>query len=365
VIDRYLDNLALWGIDTNSQAVWVQSSQGTLAQYQGKTRLPAASLTKLATTLLALDHWPTDHRFVTKIFATGSLQEGVLTGDLVVQGGGNPFYVWESAIALGNRLNELGIRQVTGRLVIDGVFVMNFERDRALAGELFRQGLDSRLWGYEADVQYQTLPPGTPEPQVEILGGVALESVASLDNPTLLVQQKSLPMVALLKQMNIYSNNIMAELLVDVLGGARVLEQGMVKLAKVAPAEVQFINGSGLGPENQISARGACQVLTAISNRLEADGLGLPDVMPIANKDPGTLEIRTLPQGIMAKTGTLWNVSTLAGVIPAGEKPVQSLKQPHTLCFAIMNQGSNIDLFYDEQDILVDQLKTTLQITLP
>lgn len=361
IVDEYIETLRWYGLDVSQHGIWVESSQGTLAEYQGKMRFSAASLTKLATTLLALDHWGPDYRFYTRIAKTGELNNGVLNGDLIVKGGADPFYVWESAIALGNRLNQLGIQQVTGRLVIDGLFVMNFERDRAIAGELLRQALDSNLWTYEAYTQYQTLPPGTPEPQVSIAGGIVIEPVTHLEDADLLIEQPSLPLAALLKQMNIYSNNIIAQILLDLIGGSLNLEEGMVKLANIPPEEIQFINGSGLGPENQISPRGVCQILSALSDYLKEHNLGLPDVLPIANQDPGTLEIRTLPDGIMAKTGTLWNVSTLGGVVPTGDRPVQFLDEPDTLCFAIMNQGSTIDLFYDEQDSLVSQLKTTLQ----
>ncbi|MGA1627133.1 MAG: D-alanyl-D-alanine carboxypeptidase, partial [Prochlorothrix sp.] len=151
-VNTYMERLTTQGMDTNLQAVWVESSEGRSGGYQADVALPAASLTKMATTLLALERWAADYRFFTRIATTGPVVEGVLQGDLVVWGGADPFYVWESAIALGNRLNTLGISQVAGNLVIDAdpIFVMNFERDRSLAGELLRQGLDARLWGWEA-----------------------------------------------------------------------------------------------------------------------------------------------------------------------------------------------------------------------
>jgi D-alanyl-D-alanine carboxypeptidase/D-alanyl-D-alanine-endopeptidase (penicillin-binding protein 4) len=273
--------------------------------------------------------------------------------------------VWESGIALGNRLAELGIRQIKGRLIISGVFTMNFERDRATAGELLRQSLDSDLWGYEAADQYQTLPPGTPEPHVQVLGGVAVQSVVDPAQIQLLIQQSSLPLKELLKQMNMYSNNIMAQLLVDLLGGAPALTQTVETVAQVPPIEVQLINGSGLGRENQLSPRAVCLVLEAISQTLKPAGLSLPDVMAVSNQDAGTLEVRHLPLGVVAKTGTLSDVSTLAGLIPKLDRPAQSPDAPDTLCFAILNQDTNIDLLYDQQDVLVTNLKKQLGTTPP
>lgn len=362
-VNTYMERLTTQGMDTNLQAVWVESSEGRSGGYQADVALPAASLTKMATTLLALERWAADYRFFTRIATTGPVVEGVLQGDLVVWGGADPFYVWESAIALGNRLNTLGISQVAGNLVIDAdpIFVMNFERDRSLAGELLRQGLDARLWGWEAIQQFQTLPTGTPEPQVEIQGGVVVRSVPERDTLQVLVTQPSLPLVDLLKEMNKFSNNIMADLLADLLGGGAVLTQEVQAITQIPAEEITLINGSGLGPENQISARGVCRILNYIAQQLEPQGLGLSDVMPIAWQDAGTLDNRDLPTGTIAKTGTLWNVSTLGGLVPQGNSPADSLDRQPSLCFAILNQGVDLDLFRSQQDGLLAEFKQLLQ----
>lgn len=239
---------------------------------------------------------------------------------------------------------------------------MNFERDPAIGGTLLRQALNADLWSGEADQQYQTLPTGTPKPNLTIEG----EVVVATDLPVgtqLLIEQPSLTLVQLLKQMNNYSNNIMAQLFADLLGGSSILQEAVVNLAKIPASEVALINGSGLGPENQISARGTCQILRAIGESLAPYQLGLPDIMPVTKVDPGTLEYRYLPPGIAAKTGTLWNVSTLAGLISPNDRPATSLDQPQTLCFAILNRGSGIDFFYTSQENLVTELKTQLTKT--
>jgi serine-type D-Ala-D-Ala carboxypeptidase/endopeptidase (penicillin-binding protein 4) len=69
------------------------------------------------------------------------------------------------------------------------------------------------------------------------------------------------------------------------------------------------------------------------------------DLFPVAGRDQGTVEDRKLPKGAVVKTGTLWNVSALAGVIPTREHgPVW---------FAIMNKGENLDGFRNQQDLLL------------
>jgi len=363
IVDKQVADLKAAGFDPTQQGVWIESNRGTFAAFQGDRPLAVASVTKLATTLAALQTWSPDYRFYTRVFTQGPIANGTLNGDLIVQGGADPLYVWESAILLGNQLNQLGIQKVTGRLIIQGRFVMNFERDPALAGEFFRQALNVDLWPGEALHEYETnLPPNTPQPRITI-AGETIVSAANTPPPgaNLLVEQPSLPLIQLLKQMNNYSNNVMAQLLADLLGGAKTLKDSVVQVAQVPPNEVNFSNGSGLGHENQISPQGACQVIKAIDHNLVPQGFSVSDIMPIFQRDPGTLSHRQLPPGVTAKTGTLWDVSTLAGVIAAVDQPVATFDQGNTLCFAILNRGANIDFFYQFQEQFVGELKGYLK----
>jgi D-alanyl-D-alanine carboxypeptidase/D-alanyl-D-alanine-endopeptidase (penicillin-binding protein 4) len=51
--------------------------------------LPPASVAKALTSLYALDTLGADHRFQTRVMATGSVIGGVLKGDLILVGGGD------------------------------------------------------------------------------------------------------------------------------------------------------------------------------------------------------------------------------------------------------------------------------------
>ncbi|XGB40382.1 MAG: D-alanyl-D-alanine carboxypeptidase [Cyanobacteria bacterium LVE1205-1] len=91
-------------------------------EHQGTKPLPVASLTKVATTLAALETWGPNHQFVTTVRSNGTIRNGVLTGDLIIQGGGDSLFTWEDGIALGNGLQQLGIQTVKGKLVITEQF---------------------------------------------------------------------------------------------------------------------------------------------------------------------------------------------------------------------------------------------------
>ncbi|HBB35953.1 MAG TPA: hypothetical protein DC064_30295 [Cyanobacteria bacterium UBA9273] len=100
VRDEYLKAWETKGAAEVNQGIWMQSDMAVLADHQGTVPLPAASLTKIATTLAALNKWGPDHLFETLVSATGPIENGVLKGDLVISGSGDPLFVWEEAIAV-------------------------------------------------------------------------------------------------------------------------------------------------------------------------------------------------------------------------------------------------------------------------
>jgi D-alanyl-D-alanine carboxypeptidase/D-alanyl-D-alanine-endopeptidase (penicillin-binding protein 4) len=318
-----------------------------MASNVGTTPLPAASITKVATSLAALQQWTPDYQFETLIAATGPVENGVVQGDLVVVGSGDPFFVWEEGFALGNTLNQMGITQVTGNLIIAGNFSMNYESNPMKAGEFLKQALDSRLWPAEAAAQYDSrMPPGTPRPIVAIAGTVQPQYTTVQASP--LVRHKSLPLAEIIKQMNIYSNNLMSEMLAQSVGGAAVVRERAAMASGVSVDEIQLINGSGLGHENQISARAAVAMFMALQQKLDGTNLNVADLFPVSGRDIGTLEFRNVPRHSAVKTGSLFDVSALAGAIPTRDRGV--------VWFAIINRGTGLDDLRDQQDWLLQQL---------
>jgi D-alanyl-D-alanine carboxypeptidase/D-alanyl-D-alanine-endopeptidase (penicillin-binding protein 4) len=89
-----------------------------------KLVVPASNL-KLFTLAVAADRLGWDHRFETRLEAAGPVAGGVLEGDLVVVGGGDPSIASPDAghaalfLAWADALREAGIRRVHGRLIGD------------------------------------------------------------------------------------------------------------------------------------------------------------------------------------------------------------------------------------------------------
>ena len=353
VTDNYLQNLSQ-RLDRDRQGIWVQSGWDVSASNLGNTPLPAASLTKIATTLAALDKWGAKHQFTTDIYITGEVDRGVVTGDLIVRGSGDPLFVWEEAIALGNALNQLGIREIQGNVLVTDRFYMNFQSQSLQVAELLKQALDRDEWQSEVSQQYLQMPAATKQPQIKITGQVkAIEQIST--DAKLLIRHRSLPIAEILRQMNIYSNNKMAQMLTDLIGGADMVAEASAKIAGFPAREIKLINGSGLGEENQISPRAVCQMLMAIDRLLQLHSYRASDLFPTAGRDiVGTVQGRGIPTGTAIKTGTLDNVSALAGVIPTGDRD--------NVYFSIINYGRPVNYLRQQQDSLLNELVQPWQL---
>ena len=346
VVDGFLKDLKAKGLIDGTQGVWVQSGMVPLVSQQGTALMPGASLTKIATSLASLETWGPDYQFETRFRGTGPIRNGVLQGDLVVGGGGDPLFVWEEAIAVGNALNQMGITRVTGNLVVIGNFRMNSQSDPVASGEMLREAFNSRSWSRDVQKIFSKMPAGTRKPQVAVAGFVIAEKF--LPAFPLLLKRRSLPLAQIIKHMNVHSDNEIAQMLADNLGGAKIVQQQATWAAGVPEAEVQLVNGSGLGLENRMSPRAACAMMQAIGRYLQTTGLTIADLFPVSGLDKGTLEYRHIPRSAVVKTGTLDSVIALAGAIPTYDRGL--------VWFAIINRGTDWDALRAQQDIFLQQL---------
>ncbi|HXE81261.1 MAG TPA: D-alanyl-D-alanine carboxypeptidase/D-alanyl-D-alanine-endopeptidase, partial [Vicinamibacterales bacterium] len=134
-------------LERGSAGVVVQSVDrgDTLFRYNAHRLLIPASALKLITVAVAAEVLGWDYRFTTTLSATGPIEGGVLRGDLVVTGEGDPSisrrYFEDAPVleAWARRLAADGLRRIEGRLVAD---------DRAFAPVPWGHG-----WEWE-DVRY-------------------------------------------------------------------------------------------------------------------------------------------------------------------------------------------------------------------
>ncbi len=99
--------------------VVADAGTGAVLEAEGAgVQLPPASVVKAITALFALEKLGSAHRFVTRVLATGPVSGGVVQGDLVLAGGGDPTLQTDQLGDLVARLAKGGLKGVTGRFVV-------------------------------------------------------------------------------------------------------------------------------------------------------------------------------------------------------------------------------------------------------
>ncbi len=115
------DALSRFNIPVSSVSAWVMeiSASEPLLAHQATVPRNPASVMKLLTTFAALEMLGPAHTWDTQYFINGDLKDGVLDGDLVIKGGGDPYLVKEQFWLHLVALRELGLKTIKGSLLID------------------------------------------------------------------------------------------------------------------------------------------------------------------------------------------------------------------------------------------------------
>ncbi|MCX7166311.1 MAG: D-alanyl-D-alanine carboxypeptidase/D-alanyl-D-alanine-endopeptidase [Rhodocyclales bacterium] len=116
------------GIPVAATAVWVREVDAATPRLaiNARTALNPASTMKLVTTFAALDLLGPAYVWKTEAFASGTLNDGVLTGDLHLKGGGDPKLTYDQFGRLLRQIRARGIREIRGDLVLDrSAFAIN------------------------------------------------------------------------------------------------------------------------------------------------------------------------------------------------------------------------------------------------
>lgn len=93
-----------------------------LLEHGVERSLNPASVMKLVTTLAALDQFGPAHTFKTRVLLEGKLDEGILDGRLILQGGGDPALTQERFWLLLREIRARGVREIRGDVVLDGSY---------------------------------------------------------------------------------------------------------------------------------------------------------------------------------------------------------------------------------------------------
>ena len=90
-----------------------------LVSLNGDTPRSPASTIKTLTTFVSLDVLGPAYMWHTRALLRGELKDGVLDGDLVLRGGGDPYMTLERWWSFANALRARGLKTIRGDIVID------------------------------------------------------------------------------------------------------------------------------------------------------------------------------------------------------------------------------------------------------
>ena len=380
---------------------------GTPTVFNADVSMNPASTMKLVTTYAALEMLGPTHQWKTEFYTDGTLNNGILQGNLYLKGGGDPKLNMEKLWLLMRDLRANGVQQVTGDLVLDRNFFEQpqlpaFNDDGNDKNKPFLVKPDSLMVNLKAlrfvarndagkvlisveppiasiridnqvkavntkqctgDVRYNPVTQADGSVLVTVSGQLAdgcnsQTYLSLLDHATytagavraiwkelggsiqgqnrqaavpknakLLARAYSPDLAEIIRDINKYSNNTMAQQLFLSLGAQfrsdadgddakaaqRVIRQWLAKKGITAPHLVME-NGSGLSRAERVSAREMAQMLQAAwKSPYAAEFISS---MPIAGKD-GTMRkrLKTTAMNGQAhiKTGTLNTVRAISG----------------------------------------------------
>lgn len=108
-------------IPSSAVAVVVQATDARSARWtvNAHKAMNPASTMKLLTTFAALDTLGPAYRWQTRAWVDGTMREGVLHGNLYLQGGGDPKLTYEQLWRWLREMRQRGLREIAGDVVLD------------------------------------------------------------------------------------------------------------------------------------------------------------------------------------------------------------------------------------------------------
>ncbi|MBT7611051.1 MAG: hypothetical protein HN576_14915 [Bacteriovoracaceae bacterium] len=311
------------GLKLNQQAYCFRHSNGEIIGKNIDKPMFPASVSKLYLSYFALKKLGPDHRFKTKVL--------IKNGHIHFRGGNDPYFSSESLYFILSKLNKLGITKVK-HLTFDSNFYFNWALpEKNLAG-ILKKYVNTQGWNLLHSTQYQNLLFQINDLKLKVQMphtiNFSAKHVYKSHNIDLYSFQEEIvfessPLKKHLKEMNIYSNNFIANQLFEYLGGELGFSRFMKKEFKVDQNTITFDNGAGFEP-NVTTCRLTIYLLEELREYLSRKGLVFADIVSVPGEDKGTLEQRfqnDYKRTVIAKTGSLRHTATLAGMLNTESRP--------------------------------------------
>lgn len=323
--ESWLNLLAQNNFEQSKQSYCFLLADKTILSDNLNQKIRPASVSKLFTSLWALEKLSKDYKHSTKFSVKGNT--------LYITGSNDPFFVSENLLVV---VGEIQKSHTIKNILFDKNFYFNWTKNKNSIKTSLLKVLDSKSWSasFQDTVDKLELFINDYRYDYVIAKDVKISSInyqANInkkENSTV-YEYYSSPLWMHLKQVNIYSNNFYADSIFEKLGGAAEFHKYLYKKFNIDKSDTYFYTGSGLG-ENRTTCATTIKVLSALQTYTKIADISLTDLVSVAGVDEGTLSRRfkhELNRQVLAKTGTLRHTSTLAGF----------LDKTHKIAFAIFN----------------------------
>lgn len=162
------------GVPTRHVSIYVRDAATgeTVAELNEQTPRSPASTIKVLTTFAALDMLGPAYTWKTHAYLNGKLANGVLNGDLVLVGGGDPFMTSDRWWSFVQSLRERGLAKITGDIIVDNTHFAPINESRGgFDAQPFRSYNvvpDALMVNFQTSRFTITASPQRPRPQINV-----------------------------------------------------------------------------------------------------------------------------------------------------------------------------------------------------
>lgn len=328
-----------------SQGYLVEELDGQIIDEQNPDiAFNPASAVKILTAYVTLKQFGPDFKFETKVLLDGATEGSSFTGAIFFEGR-DPFFNLASLRMVFAEFRKRGITTVDASLFVspDFKFAGNAPGQKSANAlkELFGGGKKRRAKTLRTErvaVKLKSAQVRTAPVQAERLTEIQSETV-----------------IALLKDMLSRSDNEMAAVFGNIVGGTQAVAKTCREDFKVSSDALSIATSSGLGV-NRVTPKAMIAALRGFKQLLGGFKLDLDDALPIAGTDYGTIYKRfadsRLKGVLVGKTGTLHQTDNGASVL-VGE--VSTLLRGQVL-FVVFQRGRNTTKLRWSQNIFLEEL---------
>jgi len=179
-----IDALKQANIPQTSVGVYVQAVDANqpLIAHNAQKALNPASVMKLVTTNASLDLLTPAYRWKTEVYRDGEVVNGVLQGNLIIKGFGDPNFKAQDFWRLLMRVQQTGIHEIKGDLIIDkSLFAKNSENIPAFDDEIWR-AYNAKSSAFLVDGRHTSFRFSAADNAVKVSQEFALNEVEVINN---------------------------------------------------------------------------------------------------------------------------------------------------------------------------------------